>query len=82
VRAPPPPGPPARGGGGPAPAPAPEEDLTALIASGITVLAVEEDLNARGLTAADLLDGVTTVPEAELARAVVEHDVTLTWSLT
>lgn len=59
-----------------------EEDLTALLASGVTVLAIEEDLGARGLRRADLLDGVETVPEAELAQAVVDHDAALTWSLT
>lgn len=56
---------------------APEGDIRALVASGVRVLAVREDLARRGLDPAALVDGVDTVDEAELARLLVEHDVTL-----
>jgi intracellular sulfur oxidation DsrE/DsrF family protein len=73
---------PARIGGLGVPATAAEDDLRALLASGVTVLAVEEDLTARGLGPKDLLGGVEIIPEGELAGAVRDHDVTLTWSMT
>ncbi|MDP9022833.1 MAG: DsrE family protein [Actinomycetota bacterium] len=73
---------PATIGGLDVPAATAEYDLRALLASGVRVLAVEEDLAARGLGAADLVDGIETVPEAALAPLLTEQDVTLTWSLT
>jgi sulfur relay (sulfurtransferase) DsrF/TusC family protein len=72
---------PARIGGRDVPAAAAEEDLSALLASGVRVLAVEEDLRARGLGDGDLLPGVTTIVEEQLANELEEHDVTLTWSV-
>lgn len=68
-------------GGIDVPAAAAQEDLRALLASGVRVLAVEEDLVARGLAPSDLLEGVETVHEGELASLLVEHDVTLTWNV-
>lgn len=64
------------------PAAAAESDLTALLASGVRVVAVEEDLVARGLDVGDLVAGITTIPETELAELVTDNDVTLTWSVT
>lgn len=63
------------------PAPTAGDDLRALLESGVTVLAVVEDLAARGLDGGDLLPGVRTVAETEIASAIGEHDVTLTWTL-
>lgn len=73
---------PATVGGVDVPAAAAEGDLRALIASGVAVLAVEEDLAARGIRGTALIDGVTTVPESQLTRLLTESDVTLTWSVT
>ncbi len=69
-------------GGVEVPAAAAEHDLRALLASGVRVLAVEQDLVARGLSAGDLVDGVAPVPESRLTELVREHDVILTWSVT
>lgn len=60
------------------PAAEPATDLLALLGSGVTVLAVIEDLAARGLDPADLLPGIDVVDERDLAGLVVDHDVTLT----
>jgi hypothetical protein len=60
------------------PAAEPATDLRALLASGIRVLAVAEDLAVRGLRPAALLAGIEPLAEAELARLIAGHDVTLT----
>lgn len=56
----------------------PAADVRALLASGVNVLALEDDLGTRGLTVADLVEGVEVVAGADLARLLIEHDVTLT----
>lgn len=58
----------------------PGMDLRALIASGVRVHAVAEDLAARGIDPASLVSGIEPLAEAELARLLLEHDVTLTTS--
>jgi sulfur relay (sulfurtransferase) DsrF/TusC family protein len=60
------------------PASEPATDLEALLGSGVPVLAVEEDLAARGLRAGDLLAGIEPMVEADLAALLLRHDVTLT----
>jgi intracellular sulfur oxidation DsrE/DsrF family protein len=60
------------------PAAEPGDDLRALLGSGVRILAVREDLEARGLDPAALLDGITTLDEGHLAGLVRDHDVTLT----
>lgn len=64
--------------GRPVPSAHPDIDLTALVASGVTVFAVAEDLADRGLRPADLLEGVEPIGRRELARLVRRHDLTLT----
>ena len=61
------------------PAAEPADDVRALLASGVTVLAVEEDVMSRGLIASDLLAGVSVVPESALAEELVQHDAVLVW---
>lgn len=56
----------------------PAADVRALLASGVAVLAVDADLAARGLQGSDLVAGVDVIGDADLARLIVEHDVTLT----
>jgi intracellular sulfur oxidation DsrE/DsrF family protein len=73
---------PATVGGVDVPAAAAEGDLRALLASGVRVVAIEEDVVARGLAAGALLDGIETVPESDLTGLLIDHDVTLTWSVT
>lgn len=60
------------------PAAVPATDVRALLDSGVRVLAVAADLEARGLYADDLVAGVELVDRVVLARLLVEHDVTLT----
>lgn len=59
------------------PAAEPATDLLALLGSGVTVLAVTEDLTARGLDPADLLPGIEPVTERELSSLLTTSDVTL-----
>ncbi len=60
------------------PAAEPATDLRALLGSGVRVCAVREDLEARGLAPADLVDGIELLDADDLADLVAEHDVTLT----
>lgn len=73
---------PASVGGIDVPATAAQDDLKALLASGVRVLAVREDVAARGLQPDDLLDEVVVIPESDLAGLVESNQVTLTWNLT
>lgn len=59
------------------PAAVPATDLRALLGSGVRILAVAQDLTARGLAGDDLLDGVEVLDEAGLAGLLAAHDVTL-----
>lgn len=59
------------------PVAAPETDIRALVASGVRVLAVRDDLTARGLEPGDLVEGVEPIDGSELAGLIVEHDATL-----
>lgn len=60
------------------PAAEPATDLTALLGSGVRICAVREDLEARGLAATDLVDGLELIDADDLAGMVAGHDVTLT----
>lgn len=60
------------------PAATPGTDLLALVGSGVHVLAVIEDLAARGIDPGELLQGIDVLAEDELARLVAANDVTLT----
>lgn len=43
------------------------------------IYVVEEDLKARGLSQADLIESVQVIPEAETAKLLEEHDATFVW---
>lgn len=58
----------------------PGVDLRGLVASGVRVYAVREDLDARGIEVAALVAGIEPLGESELAGLIVAHDVTLTTS--
>jgi hypothetical protein len=51
-----------------------EKDLADMIAKGITVYAVREDLEQRGISTGDLVTGVTPVSKSDVARLFDEHD--------
>lgn len=53
-------------------------DLRGLLASGVRVLAVSEDLALRGIDVEALVPGVEPLTEADLAALILDHDVTLT----
>lgn len=55
----------------------PARDLQALLACGVQVYAIEEDLARRGLATGDLIEGIIPIPETELAQLVLAHEVTL-----
>ncbi len=63
--------------GVPVPAATPNEDLLALVGSGVRVLAVAEDVAQRGLDLAALVVGIELIDEAELAHLVLANDVVL-----
>ncbi len=62
------------------PATDPRADLVALVASGVRVVALSDDLDGRGLGPDDLLEGVGQVSTDELADLFATHDVALTTS--
>lgn len=66
--------------GVPIPVAEPGGDLRALLASGIRVHAVVEDLQIRGIDAEDLVPGIEPLTEAELTRLILASDVVLTTS--
>jgi predicted peroxiredoxin len=58
----------------------PSTDLRGLLASGARVCVVAEDLEARGLTDRDLIDGIEVIGEPTLAQLITDNDVTLSTS--
>lgn len=58
----------------------PGVDLRALLDSGTRVVAVLEDLRARGIDPNALIPGIQPVREADLGALITSHDVTLTTS--
>ena len=56
-----------------------ENDIAEMIAKGIPIYAVQEDLDQRGITAGDLVPGVTTVSKNDVARLFDEHDQIWHW---
>jgi len=56
-----------------------EKDVADMIAKGITVYAVREDLEQRGISASDLVPGVTTISASDVARLFDEHDQIWHW---
>ena len=54
-------------------------DVSALVAKGVSLYAVEEDLEERGLRDAKLVDSVTVVPRDELPRLFEEYARVWKW---
>lgn len=54
-------------------------DLTRLIAKGVDVYAVSDDLAARGVEAAELVDGVIPIAAGEVAPLLHHHDLVWHW---
>jgi intracellular sulfur oxidation DsrE/DsrF family protein len=54
-------------------------DLVRLIARGVEVYAVADDLAARGVEAAELVDGVIPVAAADVAPLLHQHDLVWHW---
>jgi predicted peroxiredoxin len=55
------------------------EDLERLIAAGVKVHLVKEDVEALGLDSAELLDGVDRVSRADLAALIAKYDRVWYW---
>lgn len=64
------------------PAATPGSDVRALLASGVRVFALAEDVGARGLDATDLVAGIELIASDRFAELLTEHDVTLTSATT
>jgi intracellular sulfur oxidation DsrE/DsrF family protein len=54
-------------------------DLVRLIAKGVSVYVVHNDLVARGLTPGDLVDGVTPVTKDEIPALLGRYDLVWHW---
>ena len=55
------------------------KDIEDMIAKGITVYAVREDLEQRGINSGDLVAGVTPVGKSDIARLFDESDMVWHW---
>ncbi|MBW3664944.1 MAG: DsrH/TusB family sulfur relay protein [Actinobacteria bacterium] len=64
------------------PAATPGSDVRALLASGVQVFALAEDVAVRGLSTSDLVSGVELIPGDRFADLLTGHDVTLTSATT
>lgn len=54
-------------------------DLTKLMADGVSVYVIKDDLAARGLEGGDLVDGLTLIDNSELAGLCDKHDTVWHW---
>ena len=54
-------------------------DLASLIAMGVEVYVVEGDLTARGIAAADLIDGMHPISQAAIPALLARHDLIWQW---
>ena len=55
------------------------QDLRGLLESGVRVVAEAAALQARGISAAELLAGVAVAGDAEVTRILIEAEGVLTW---
>jgi sulfur relay (sulfurtransferase) DsrF/TusC family protein len=56
-----------------------DEDVAKLVAKGVRVLIVAEDLRDRGLERGDLVPGVDGIPRAQLAKLLEDYDQVWHW---
>jgi len=56
-----------------------EDDLKRLVATGAQVFALDEDVAARGLERADLIEGIKGVSRADLARLFADYNQIWRW---
>ena len=54
-------------------------DVKAVLAKGIPLYAVVEDLAERGIASSQLIPGIEQIPRSGIARLVEGHDRILTW---
>jgi hypothetical protein len=57
----------------------PSDDLAKLEAKGARIFVVQEDLDARGIDARHCVAAVQTIPRAEIAALLEEHDQIWHW---
>lgn len=55
------------------------DDLAALVAKGVAVYVVVEDVTARGLAVDDLIDGLTPIARRDVAPLLGEYDQVWHW---
>ncbi len=56
-----------------------DKDIEALVGKGVTVYAVREDMEQRGIKPGDLVAGVTPVGKTDIARLFDESDMVWHW---
>jgi sulfur transfer complex TusBCD TusB component (DsrH family) len=56
-----------------------EQDIRAVREADIPVYAFAEDLEARGIAAADLIEGVTTISRKDFGRFIDQFDTVWNW---
>ena len=56
-----------------------DRDIADLIAKGVEVFAVEEDIKARGIGPAELVNGVQVIPSSHMAKLWDSHDDIWHW---
>lgn len=55
------------------------QDLAGLLAKGVTVYIVADDVAERGLDRASLVEGLAPIPRAEIARLLARYDQVWHW---
>ena len=54
-------------------------DLARLVAKGVSVHVVAEDMTARGIGAGDVIDGLTLTSRSDLASLLARYDLIWHW---
>jgi len=56
-----------------------DEDVSSLVSAGVETYAVTEDIEERGISQSEIVDGVKLVKQSELADLFEEHDSIWHW---
>lgn len=56
-----------------------DEDVSSLVSAGVDTYAVTEDIEERGISQSEIVDGVKLVKQSELADLFEEHDSIWHW---
>lgn len=56
-----------------------DEDVSSLVSAGVETYAVTEDIEERGISQSEIVDGVKLIKQSELADLFEEHDSIWHW---